>query len=157
MPSKLSYLYRHCASLLLLGLCLLSPARAESPAVITPAEAYAKARTSEVILIDVRTPAEWRQSGIPEYALHIDFRQTVSPAAFERAVLEAVKGDRNRPIALICASGNRSRQAQQLLEQAGFTRVQDVSGGVMGRDSRTGWLHQGLPMMPCKDCGHSPQ
>ncbi len=152
MSPKLSYLFRHCGGLLLLGICLLSSVRAESPPAIAPAEAYAKVKAGELVLIDVRTPAEWRQSGIPEYALHIDFRQEGGPAAFERAVLEAVKGDRNRPIALICASGNRSRQAQQLLEQAGFTQVQDVSGGVMGRDSRTGWLHQGLPMAPCKDC-----
>ena len=157
MSPKLSYLFRHCGGLLLLGICLLSSVRAESPTAIAPAEAYAKVKAGELVLIDVRTPAEWRQSGIPESALHIDFRQEGGPAAFERAVLEAVKGDRNRPIALICASGNRSRQAQQLLEQAGFTQVQDVSGGVMGRDSRTGWLHQGLPMAPCKDCGQSPQ
>ena len=149
MFPKLSQFFRHSGSMLLLGACLLSAAWAES---MTPPEALAKAKAGELLLIDIRTPAEWRQSGIPEYALHIDFRQEGGPAAFERAVLEAVKGDRNRPIALICASGNRSAHAQQFLEQAGFTQVQDVSGGVMGRDSRTGWIQQGLPMAPCKDC-----
>jgi rhodanese-related sulfurtransferase len=157
MSPKLSYLFRHVGGLLLLGACLLSSVRAESPTVITPAEAYAKVKAGELVLIDIRTPGEWQQSGIPEHALHIDFRQEGGSAAFERAVLDAVKGDRNRSIALICASGNRSRQAKQLLEQAGFTQVQDVDGGVMGRDSRTGWIHQGLPMAPCKDCGQSSQ
>jgi len=154
MSLKLYHLLRHFGSMLLLGVCLLSSAWAES---ITPAEALAKAKAGEVLLIDIRTPAEWRQSGIPEYALPIDFRQEGGPAAFEQAVLDAVKGDRNRPIAVICAGGTRSAHAQQILEQAGFTQVQDVSEGVTGRNSETGWIHAGLPMVPCKDCGQSPK
>jgi len=153
---KLYHLLRHFGSILLLGVCLLSATWAE-PMVLTPAEAYAKAKTGEVLLIDVRTPAEWRQSGIPAYALHIDFRQEGGPAAFQQAVLDAVKGDRNRPVAVICAGGTRSGQAHYLLEKAGFTHVQDVSEGVTGRNSETGWIHRGLPMVPCKDCGQSPQ
>ncbi|MFO1433568.1 MAG: rhodanese-like domain-containing protein [Candidatus Competibacteraceae bacterium] len=157
MSPKLSYLFRHCGGLLLLGACLLSSVRAESPAVIDPAEAYAKVKTGELVLIDVRTPSEWRQSGIPERAIPIDLRQEGGPAAFERAVLDAVKGNRNRPIAVICAGGTRSAHAQQILEQAGFTHVQDVSEGVTGRSSETGWIHRGLPMTPCKDCEQRPQ
>ncbi len=157
MSLKLYHLLRYFGSMLLLAVCLLSSAWAESPLVITPAEVYAQARAGKVLLIDVRTPAEWRQSGIPEYALPIDFRQEGGPAAFLQAVLDAVKGDRNRPIAVICAGGTRSAHAQQVLEQAGFTHVEDVSEGVTGRNSETGWIHRGLPMVPCKDCGQSPQ
>ena len=156
MSPKLFQFFRHCGSMLLLAVCLLSSAWAE-PTVLAPAEAYAKARAGELLLIDIRTPAEWRQFGIPEYAIPIDFRQEGGPAAFQQAVLEAVKRDRNRPVAVICAGGTRSAHAQQVLEQAGFTHVQDVSEGVMGRSSETGWIHRGLPMVPCRDCGQPPQ
>ena len=156
MSLKLYHLLRHFGSMLLLAVCLLSSAWAE-PTVLAPAEAYAKAKTGALLLIDVRTPAEWRQSGIPEYAITIDFRQEGGPAAFQQAVLDAVKGDRNRPIAVICAGGTRSAHAQQILEQAGFTHVQDVSEGVTGRNSETGWIHRGLPMVPCQDCGQPLQ
>ena len=157
MSPKRSYLFRDLGGLLLLGICLLSSVRAESPTVITPAEAYTKVRAGELVLIDVRTPAEWQQSGIPERAIPIDLRQEGGPKAFQQAVLDAVKGDRNRPIAVICAGGTRSAHAQQILEQAGFTHVQDISEGVTGRSSETGWIHRGLPMTPCKDCNQSPQ
>jgi rhodanese-related sulfurtransferase len=40
---------------------------------------------------------------------------------------------------LYCRSGNRSDQAQQLLEQAGYTNVQDM-GGIID------WQVQGYPI-----------
>ena len=38
--------------------------------------------------------------------------------------------DRSRPVALLCRSGNRSRQAGEILDQRGFRRVVNLSGGI---------------------------
>jgi rhodanese-related sulfurtransferase len=104
------------------------------------------------VLIDVRSPEEWRQSGIPANALAIALHQAGGLEAFQQAVLKAVKGHRDQPIAVICAAGSRSHRAQGLLEQAGFTQVQDVSEGMFGHDNLPGWIKRGLPVVSCKDC-----
>jgi rhodanese-related sulfurtransferase len=59
---------------------------------------------------------------------------------------------RERPILLICRSGNRSVEAGEALEKAGFRHVMNVLHGFEGeldekhhRNSRTGWRVAGLP------------
>jgi rhodanese-related sulfurtransferase len=47
---------------------------------------------------------------------------------------------RDQPVFLICASGNRSRVAAQILRNAGFQRAVNVRGGTIA------WMRSGLPM-----------
>jgi rhodanese-related sulfurtransferase len=46
--------------------------------------------------------------------------------------------DRSRPVVAICRSGNRSRQATEVLKAAGF-RVDNMEGGMIA------WSRAGLP------------
>jgi rhodanese-related sulfurtransferase len=62
----------------------------------------------------------------------------------------------DRPIILICRSGNRSLDAARSLEEAGFTQVSNVLHGFEGeldeqhhRGSKTGWRYEGLPWEQC--------
>jgi rhodanese-related sulfurtransferase len=64
---------------------------------------------------------------------------------FYAAVLSAVGKDKNRPIALICAAGNRSRWAQAFLADKGFKNIQNVGEGLFGNSTLPGWLKRGLP------------
>jgi rhodanese-related sulfurtransferase len=57
---------------------------------------------------------------------------------------------------LICRSGNRSQEAGEALEHAGFTQVYNVAHGFEGelddahrRNSLNGWRHDGLPWEQC--------
>jgi glyoxylase-like metal-dependent hydrolase (beta-lactamase superfamily II)/rhodanese-related sulfurtransferase len=81
-----------------------------------------------VLVLDVREPWEFRQVRVPG-AVHIPLGElagrveTLDPA---------------RPIAVICASGARSRSAAALLSQKGFTIVYNVLGGTLG------WQQAGL-------------
>ena len=57
---------------------------------------------------------------------------------------------------LICRSGNRSQEAGQALENAGFREVYNVTHGFEGelndehrRNSITGWRFDGLPWEQC--------
>jgi rhodanese-related sulfurtransferase len=61
-----------------------------------------------------------------------------------------------RPIVLICRSGNRSQEAGEALERAGFTKVYNVANGFEGemnehhqRNSIAGWRFDGLPWEQC--------
>ncbi|MFN4025102.1 MAG: rhodanese-like domain-containing protein [Hyphomonas sp.] len=101
-------------------------------------EAFEKLRTGELVLIDVRTPEEWRRTGVPEGAK----RATLQDKDFLKQVMLHA-GSFEAPIAFICKSGQRSGQAAAQARAVGFTDVYNVTGGVEGPD---GWLAQRLPV-----------
>jgi rhodanese-related sulfurtransferase len=139
-------------TLLLAMLCLV-PLMAHAE-VLTPDDAEAAAERGELTIIDVRLPAEWAQTGVPEGALAIALQdQSLRPRAdFVADVLRALGNDPDKPIALICARGHRSAYAQQLLTQAGLTQVHDISEGMLGGEHGPGWLQRKLATEPCKTC-----
>ncbi len=118
-------------------------ARANDGAIISPDEALALAAKGELIIVDVRTPAEWRQSGVPSGAATVELNDD-----FVSGVLKVVNGDRTRPVGVICRSGRRSAAAQSLLLKQGFVRVLNINEGVLGDASGRGWQARGLPMRP---------
>ena len=96
----------------------------------TPAEAYERVTGGGAILVDVRQPNEWR-SGRAAGARHIPLGELT------RRIGELPK---EQPVYLICASGNRSKVAAQVLQRAGFVTPVSVSGG-------TGpWIRARLPV-----------
>jgi hypothetical protein len=62
-------------------------------------EAYAAAKRGELLIIDVRTPGEWRDTGIPEGAKTADVTSPLGLMAFVDAVTEAAQR-RTRPAPL---------------------------------------------------------
>lgn len=124
---------------------------------ISAIEAYNGVVNGSLTLIDIRSPGEWEKSGIPKGSIPITMHNPAGKAAFKNAVLAAVKGDKMRPIALICAVGGRSHWAQGYLKEHGFTQVVDVAEGMFGRGkTMPGWLTRDLPVIPCNDCGSPP-
>jgi len=139
---------------LILAVLLLAPvlARAE---VLTAEQAQALAARGALTIVDVRLPVEWATTGLPEGAQGVALQDSLTHQlrpGFLDDVLRAVGGDRDRPIALICARGNRSAFARDLLAAAGFTRVEHIGEGVLGGAGGPGWLARGLPTEPCKVC-----
>ena len=148
-------MYRSLATAIVGMLLLVSAATAVQSAEprIGADEAYRRTASGELILIDIRSPQEWQKSGIPRGSVPISMHHPGGREAFRDAILAAAKGDKARPIALICAVGGRSRWAQRYLSKAGFTNVQDVTEGMFGRGkNQPGWLNRGLPVDPCPDC-----
>ncbi len=103
----------------------------------------------QVVLIDVRSPGEWRRTGIPARGHAVTIHNPEGAKAFVREILKTVRGDRSRPVALICAAGVRSARALRMLESNGFSDVYDVSAGMSGSARRPGWIASGLPTRPC--------
>jgi len=109
---------------------------------LSVAEAYAKAASGEVVLIDIRRPDEWRNTGIGEGAQMLDMRRD----DFVAALTTLVGGDLDAPIALICARGVRSAAGMtKRLSEAGFTGIMDVPEGMLGSRAGPGWLASELP------------
>ncbi|WP_027461209.1 rhodanese-like domain-containing protein [Deinococcus murrayi] len=80
-------------------------------------------------VLDVRTPAEYAEGHIAGAAL--------LPLDEVAARADAVPGD--RPVYVICRSGNRSAQASELLVKAGKD-VRNVAGGM------NDWVAAGYPV-----------
>lgn len=138
--------------LALLPALLLTACLSEAGPTLSAPEAYEQTKSGEVTLIDIRTPPEWRQTGVAEGAHRIDMRHPKGPEGFVAEVLKEVDGDKNAPIALICRTGNRTTQVQKVLVARGFTNVYNVKEGMVGSGAGPGWLKRGLPVEPCKQC-----
>jgi len=91
---------------------------------------YLKMRSLEHVLIDVRSPGEWASGHAPR-ALHIPLGEITNRV---REIPE------NKPVVVLCASGNRSAMAATALAKKGFSPVFNFSGG-MGA-----WRSAGLPV-----------
>ena len=103
---------------------------------ISPRELHALCcRGEKPELIDVRTPAEFREIRA-EMARNLPL-DSLDPAA----VVQARQGTADSPLYLICKSGGRSKQACERMIAAGFANVVSVEGGT------TAWAEAGLPVV----------
>jgi rhodanese-related sulfurtransferase len=135
-----------------IGLAAVSLSGAEDADSLSAPEALAQTRAGKIVLIDVRSPAEWRETGVPEGAKTVPIHHPQGARGFLRDILKAVGGDKSRPVALICARGVRSSRGKRFLEANGFSHVRDVPEGMLGRGGRPGWLARKLPTRPCPLC-----
>jgi rhodanese-related sulfurtransferase len=125
------------------------PAQAQE---MSAPEAYEAVRAGKLTLIDIRTPPEWKETGIAEGAALINMIHPQGAAGFLNEVLAKVGGDRTAPIALICRTGNRTTQVHRFLKAQGFTQVYNVREGMAGSGAGPGWLARRLPVEACKAC-----
>lgn len=137
--------------LLLLTLIFLMPAPA-SAQELSAQGAQDLAAEDAVLLIDVRHPQEWRQTGVPRRAQTVSIHDPGGLPAFLAKVGALTDQSPGRPIALICATGVRSSFAANLLREQGYDQVFDVSEGMLGSSAGAGWLRQDLPIRTCVEC-----
>lgn len=116
------------------------------PPNLSAADAHAAAVAGRVVLIDIRTPQEWKETGVPASAHAITMHQTQE--GFLSALAAATNGSKAAPIALICAVGNRSANLSGWLRRAGYTAISDVGEGMLGGSRGRGWIKAGLPVRP---------
>lgn len=107
--------------LLALVLLLTACAQAASYEQITQEEAKQILDTTNgYILLDTRTQEEYDQSHIPG-ALLIPHTEIAQRAADELP-------DKDQVILVYCRSGNRSKQASEVLAELGYTNVKEFGG-----------------------------
>lgn len=140
---------RPLSRLSLIALLLAAPFAHAGPD-LPATEAYAAAQAGKMLLIDIRTPEEWRHTGIAPGAGRVDFYR--GPQVLLQSVLQMSSGDRTKPVALICHVGVRTTRAQQFLQAQGFTQVYNIKEGMAGNAAGPGWLKRGLPVERCAQC-----
>lgn len=139
---------------ILMGLLTEGRIAMSAEAVLEVKDAHAKALAGEVVLVDIRTPKEWSETGIPTTAHAITMDQP--PAVLVQQLDAALGGDRSKPLALICRSGNRSANLASMLRKVGYANVIDVYEGMQGGRNGPGWLAKGLPVRPGSEASKPP-
>lgn len=109
---------------------------------LDPETAHRLAGAGNITLVDIRRPDEWAKTGSGEHAIRLDLRRE----DFIKQLDKLVAGDRNAPLALICARGVRSARENNKLIAAGFTNIIDVPEGMLGNAGGPGWIKRGLPL-----------
>ncbi|MFY9261924.1 MAG: rhodanese-like domain-containing protein [Gallionella sp.] len=85
------------------------------------------------LLLDVREVSEFAEGHAPSARL--------IPLGELGGRLAEIAAYKDKPIAVICRSGRRSAKAVSLLQEAGYTQVSNVSGGM------SAWQKAGLPAL----------
>ena len=83
---------------------------------------FAKLKTTEIQLLDVRTPGEV-DKGIIKGAKVVNFYDD------DFAIQAAAKFDKSKPLYIYCAAGGRSSKASSHLVLEGFDEVYNLLGG----------------------------
>jgi rhodanese-related sulfurtransferase len=125
---------------------------------LTPLEAYQfLSDNPDAVFVDCRSEMEYLFVGHPVGAHHVAWNDgpdwTINPHFVGQVSRIASV---NRPVVLICRSGQRSVDAGYALERAGFTDVLNVLEGFEGpldakhqRSRTSGWRFHGLPWEQC--------
>jgi rhodanese-related sulfurtransferase len=110
-------------------------------------------RNADAVLVDCRSEMEFLFVGHPAGAHHVAWNDGPDWAINPHFVGQVKKiASVDRPVVLICRSGQRSVDAGIALEQAGFSEVINVLEGFEGplddrhqRSKLSGWRKEGLP------------
>ncbi|MEM8844967.1 MAG: rhodanese-like domain-containing protein [Pseudomonadota bacterium] len=87
----------------------------------------------DVVVIDVRTPGEWKSTGIVEGSIPIMFfDEKRKPLTKEWMQQASEHISPNKKLILICRTGNRSGAVgNYLVKQHGYQNVYNVKGGIV--------------------------
>ncbi len=122
----------------------LVAALAQTPSpVLSAREAYDASKTGGLLLIDIRTQAEWADTGVPKGATRLD----AESAGFEVRLAGLRLDNPGKRIALIDRTGGLSASVRQKLSQRGWRDLVVVRGGILGE---AGWLAESLPVEPAR-------
>lgn len=94
-----------------------------------------------VTLVDIRRAEEWKETGIVKGSKLLtlfDEKGNINPE-FPNKINQIAPT--NKPIAIICRTGNRTQVGAQMLSQAGYSQVYNVQRGI------TGWIKEGRPVV----------
>lgn len=131
LPFRTKITLKRTFFFLILGLLTMNACSGGDQHTSLAPAAFQQAIAPQVQLIDVRTPAEFAEGHLAG-ARNLDW----TSGALESAMAGL---DKQTPVLLYCASGRRSAAARKAMQDAGFTDVKDLDGGIRA------WLEVGLP------------
>ncbi len=144
------------------GSSVEKPLASGVPGALTSKDAWdLMVGTSNAVLVDVRTRAEWSFVGVPDISklgnrlVFLEWQSfpTMAPnLSFVEDLGAELDGKTECPILFLCRSGARSMAAAYAMSEVGFTHCLNVSDGFEGdlgpdrkRGALNGWKASGLP------------
>ncbi len=99
-----------------------------------------KMQAKGVPVIDIRTPMEWKETGIIKGAHKMMFFTEKGEADLAEWFynLGRLVKDKNKPFIIYCAHANRTKVLGQGLDQMGFKHVYELKDGI-----ENGWIKAG--------------
>jgi rhodanese-related sulfurtransferase len=133
-------------------ICLLAAAAMLANSSIAFAEAYTrkdisqqqwlrktmKDMSTKPLLLDVRSPAEFKQG-------HIKGAINIPHNELDKRLAE-LGADKKRPVVVYCRSGKRAGKAERVLHDNGFTHIKHLEGDM------NAWLAAKRPVESCSQC-----
>ena len=134
MQQYIEFVTRHWDLFLALVVVLFLIARSQKGggAQLTPQEAIQKMNHEDAVIIDVREANEVAGGKIRD-AIHI-------PLASLKDKTSELEKYKDKPIIMVCRSGNRSMHALNVLRKSGFENLFNLKGGIMA------WQSANLPL-----------
>lgn len=133
---------------ILVAACLFAaaPSLADVPILSAP-DAAAQVQSGEIVMIDIRSAAEWKETGLAQGAWPVSMHEQ----GFVKQLQTIMKQYSPENVALICATGGRTAHVTKILEANGFAGVADISEGMMGNKRGPGWIERGMPLVRLED------
>ena len=101
--------------------------------LISPEEMQEISQIEGTQLIDVRTPEEYDEGYIDGFQ-NIDYFSDNFSQDIEKL-------DKSKPVIVYCKSGNRSGKCAKKMQEAGFSKIYDLEGGI------TKWKFEGYEVI----------
>ncbi len=99
---------------------------------LNPTNAIRLMNNDDTLVLDVREPSDYGSGHITN--------ATNIPLSALKGKLKEISAYKNRAVLIYCGSGNLSGRACKLLQQSGFTKVHNITGGLHG------WQDANLPL-----------
>jgi rhodanese-related sulfurtransferase len=100
---------------------------------------------SKIPVVDIRTPSEWKESGLLKGAIPIMFFDEKGGYNIDAFIAELNKKvDTKKPFALICHTGSRTTMVANFLSKEFDYKVVNLKGGMMFVKGKN------LPVLPYK-------
>lgn len=114
-------------------------------ATVTTEYASNKILDSKIPIIDIRTPGEWKETGLIKGSIPIMFFNEKGGYNINGFLKELnAKVDTSKPFAMICRTGSRTKLLSGFLSKEYGYDIIDLKGGIMYGQ------HLKLPILPYK-------
>jgi rhodanese-related sulfurtransferase len=91
--------------------------------------------SQDTVVVDVRLSEEWVESGVLANAhliTYFDSQARAMKTEFLKKLLEVTKGNKTKPIVLVCRTGLRSKLVAGILDREGYKNVYNYKDGMVG-------------------------
>lgn len=110
---------------------------------VTVHEANERLASGKSILVDIRRPEEWAETGTAQGAVKLD----MTANDFLPKLQGLMQANPGKDIDIICRTASRTSYVQAELARRGWKGIVNVRGGMAGRSPDIGWIGARLPLV----------